>query len=136
MRFDLDHDWHGSISTPSATMGERAKNKLLIVLCAIWLIFGLIGHSPWKPFESESISIIKQVIVDSEWLTPTAASQQVFENPPLYYIAAGLFAKLTSPLLSYLYWQPWFSIKCAHHHAACLELSWFSGGFLWVEFTA
>jgi len=100
MRFDLDHDWHGSISTPSATMGERAKNKLLIVLCAIWLIFGLIGHSPWKPFESESISIIKQVIVDSEWLTPTAASQQVFENPPLYYIAAGLFAKLTSPLLS------------------------------------
>lgn len=100
MRFDLDHDWHGSISTPSATMGERAKNKLLIILCAIWLIFGLLGHSPWKPFESESISIIKSVVTDQKWLMPIAASQDHLNNPPLYYLAAGFFAKLTSPVLS------------------------------------
>lgn len=100
MRFDLEHDWHGSISTPNASMGERAKNKLLIVLCAVWLIFGLLGHSPWKPFESESISIIKDVVANQSWLMPSAVSLQQFEDPPLYYIAAGLFAKLTNPLLS------------------------------------
>lgn len=100
MRFDLDHDWQGNMSTPRAKIGERAKTHLLLVLCAIWLCFGLIGHSPWKPFESQSISIILSMLDGGSWLTPLAASHTSLENPPLYYIVAALFARVLSPVLS------------------------------------
>jgi 4-amino-4-deoxy-L-arabinose transferase-like glycosyltransferase len=100
MRFDLDHDWQGNMSTPRARVGERAKTHLLIALCAIWLCMGLIGHSPWKPFESQSVSIIKSIIEGGSWLTPMAISHQVLQDPPLYYIVAAIFATLLSPILS------------------------------------
>jgi 4-amino-4-deoxy-L-arabinose transferase-like glycosyltransferase len=99
MRFDLDHDWQGSISTPRAKMGERAKTQLLIVLCGIWLVFGLLGHSPWKPLESQSVSIIKSIVEDGHWLNPLSATQLHTETPPLYYQVAATFAKVTSPFL-------------------------------------
>jgi 4-amino-4-deoxy-L-arabinose transferase-like glycosyltransferase len=100
MRFDLDHDWQGNMSTPRARVGEKAKTHLLIALCAIWLFMGLIGHSPWKQFESQSVSIIKSIIEGGSWLTPMAASHQVLQDPPLYYIVAAIFATLLSPILS------------------------------------
>ncbi len=100
MRFDLDHDWQGNMATPRARVGERAKTHLLIVLCAIWLLFGLIGHSPWKPFESQSISVIKYILEGGSWLTPMAISHTSLENPPLYYLVAAAFSSALSPLLS------------------------------------
>ena len=100
MRFDLEHDWQGNMSTPRARVGERAKTHLLIALCAIWLCMGLIGHSPWKPFESQSVSIIKSIIEGGSWLTPMAVSHQSLQDPPLYYIVAAIFATLLSPILS------------------------------------
>ncbi|HAJ70654.1 MAG TPA: glycosyl transferase [Methylophilaceae bacterium] len=99
MRFNLDHDWQGNMSIPRAKVGERAKIRLLIVLCAIWLCLGLTGHSPWKPYESQSISIIKSVMEGGSWLTPLAASQTALQNPPLFYIIAAIFATLLSPIL-------------------------------------
>jgi 4-amino-4-deoxy-L-arabinose transferase-like glycosyltransferase len=100
MRFDLDHDWQGNMSTPRARVGERAKTHLLIILCAIWLLFGLIGHSPWKPFESQSMSIIKHLLDGGSWLAPMATSHTQLENPPLYYLVAAGFASILSPILS------------------------------------
>lgn len=99
MRFDLDHDWQGNMSTPRARVGERAKTHLLIILCAIWLCMGLVGHSPWKPFESHSISTIKTLLDSSNLLTPVSASNNQIVNPPLYYISAALTAKLFGSLL-------------------------------------
>jgi 4-amino-4-deoxy-L-arabinose transferase-like glycosyltransferase len=99
MRFDLEHDWQGNMSTPRAKVGERAKTRLLLVLCAIWLCVGLIGHSPWKPFESQSISVIKTIVETGNWLTPLAVSHSILENPPLYYVTASVFAAILSPIL-------------------------------------
>lgn len=96
MRFELDHDWQGNISTPRARVGERAKTRLLLILCAIWLLMGIIGHHPWKPFESDAISTIKSVLDTSSFLTPTSASNDQISNPPLYYLSAALTAKLFS----------------------------------------
>jgi len=89
MQFDIEHDWQGNISTPRARVGERAKTRLLILLCAIWLMMGLIGHQPWKPFESSAVSTIKEVIENGALLSPTAASQHQLINPPLYYLGAA-----------------------------------------------
>lgn len=99
MRFDLDHDWQGNMSTPRAKVGERAKTRLLIVLCAIWLCMGLIGHAPWKPFESHTISTVKTIIDTGNLLSPVSASSNQILNPPLYYLSASAVAKALSPIL-------------------------------------
>jgi 4-amino-4-deoxy-L-arabinose transferase-like glycosyltransferase len=99
MRFDLDHDWQGNMSTPRAKVGEKAKTKLLLVLCTIWLCMGLIGHAPWKPFESHTISTIKTVLDSGNVLAPNSASNAYMVNPPLYYVSAAVVGKLLNPLL-------------------------------------
>jgi len=99
MRFDFEHDWQGNLSTPRARMGERAKTRLLIILCAIWLLVGLVGHEPWKPLESEAISTITHVLDNGSLLTPTSAGDSHLTNPPLYYLSAALSGKIFSGLL-------------------------------------
>jgi 4-amino-4-deoxy-L-arabinose transferase-like glycosyltransferase len=99
VKFDLDHDWQGNMSTPRAKIGERAKSHLLIVLCAIWLCMGLIGHDPWKPQESHTISTIKTILDTGNLIAPTSASNNQLINPPLYYLSAALSTKLLGSLL-------------------------------------
>ena len=99
MRFDLDHDWQGNMSTPRAKVGERAKTHLLIVLCAVWVLMGLIGHAPWKPFESHTISTIKTILDTGNLIAPASASNSQIINPPLYYLSAAVVAKILNPIL-------------------------------------
>jgi 4-amino-4-deoxy-L-arabinose transferase-like glycosyltransferase len=94
MKFELDHDWQGNMSTPRAKVGERAKTHLLIALCAIWLFIGLIGHAPWKPYEANSISTIKTILDTGNIVAPTSASNNLISNPPLYYLSAAMSAKI------------------------------------------
>lgn len=100
MRFQLDHDWQGNMSTPRARVGEGAKTQLLLLLCAIWIFMGLVGHAPWKPLESTSISIVKSILDGGSLIAPRAIGEQTLEAPPLYYISAAMSAKLLAPLLS------------------------------------
>ena len=99
MRFDLDHDWQGNMSTPRAKVGERAKTHLLIVLCGLWLLLGLVGHSPWKPFESHTISVVKNILDTGNILTPISASATQIKHPPLYYLSAAAVASLFGNIL-------------------------------------
>jgi len=99
MRFDLEHDWQGNMSTPRAKVGEKAKTQLLLVLCTIWLCMGLIGHAPWKPFEAYSISVVKNIIDSGNLLAPHSASSSHIASPPLYYLSAAALGKLLSPIL-------------------------------------
>jgi len=100
MRFQLDHDWQGNMSTPRAHVGESAKTHLLLLLCAIWIFLGLIGHAPWKPLESTSISIIKGILNGGSLIAPLASGESRLESPPLYYWCAALSAKLLASILS------------------------------------
>ncbi|HZV98604.1 MAG TPA: glycosyl transferase [Methylophilaceae bacterium] len=99
MAFDLEHDWEGNLATPRARIGERAKTRLLILLCAIWICLGLVSHTPWKPDESQSISIVKSMLHGESLVAPVVAGQTVIENPPLYYLSAAGMAQLLSPPL-------------------------------------
>lgn len=99
MAFELEHDWHQNLSTPRARIGEKAKTRLLILLCIVWVCIGLLGHEPWKPDESRSISIIKSMLTEGALLTPIAAGQAAIQNPPLYYLTAAGLAKTLSPVL-------------------------------------
>ncbi|MES2552329.1 MAG: glycosyl transferase [Pseudomonadota bacterium] len=99
MAFEIDHDWQGNIATPRARIGESAKNRLLIILCTVWILFGLIGHAPWKPNETGPVSIIKSMTHGGSMLAPVAVGTSAIENPPLYYLSAAGLAKLLSPVL-------------------------------------
>ncbi len=100
MRFQLDHDWQGNMSTPRARVGDGVKTQLLLVLCAIWVLLGLVGHAPWKPLESTSISIVKNILDTGSLIAPLANGATSLETPPLYYLSAAASAKLLSPFLS------------------------------------
>jgi 4-amino-4-deoxy-L-arabinose transferase-like glycosyltransferase len=99
MRFQLDHDWQGNMSTPRARIGENAKSQLLILLSIIWIFLGLIGHTPWKPLETSSISIVKDILDNGHLIAPLAANQTFIDLPPLYHLTAAGSARLFSPLL-------------------------------------
>jgi 4-amino-4-deoxy-L-arabinose transferase-like glycosyltransferase len=99
MRFQLDHDWQSNISSPPAKLGESTKTQLLLILCAIWILTGLIGHAPWKPLESTSISIVKSILDGGSQIAPLAKGDSTLEAPPLYYAVAALSAKLFSAIL-------------------------------------
>ena len=100
MAFEIDHDWQGNLATPRARIGESAKNRLLIILCAVWICIGLLGHGPWKPTESPTISVVKTMLDGGSLLAPIPVSENVIQNPPLYYLSAAGLAKLLSPTLA------------------------------------
>ena len=99
MAFELEHDWQQNLATPRARIGERAKTRLLILLCIVWVCVGLLGHQPWKPDESQSISIIKNMLQDGHFIAPVSTGESLIQNPPLYYLSAAGVAKLLSPIL-------------------------------------
>ena len=100
MAFELEHDWQGNLATPRARIGENVKARLLIVLCALWIFMGLGFHQPWKPDESLSISIVKNMVEGSSLLAPIAVGKTAIESPPLYYWTAAGLAKLLSPIIA------------------------------------
>lgn len=99
MSIELEHDWHSVFATPKPKIGERAKTRLLLLLCALWVCFGLIGHAPWKPDELQTISVIKHFHEGGDWAAATMAGEPFLKKPPLYYLSAATFAKLLSPIL-------------------------------------
>ena len=50
--------------SPSAneTPITPAKAGLLALLCATWIITGIIGHDPWKPDEAYSFGLIYYIL--------------------------------------------------------------------------
>lgn len=100
MPFEIEHDWQASLATPRPRLGESAKTRLLLLLCAIWLGIGLVGHQPWRPDEAQSISIIKHLLEGGDWVVPMLAGTPSLKNPPLYYLSAAASAKLFSPWLA------------------------------------
>lgn len=100
MLFEVEHDWQASIATPRPKIGERAKTWLLLLLCALWLGFGLVGHAPWKPYEAPTASIIKHMLAGGSWVIPNISGQDHLTNPPLYYLSGTALAKLITPWLS------------------------------------
>lgn len=99
MSIELEHDWHSVFATPKPRIGERTKTKLLLLLCLLWIGFGLIGHAPWKPDELQTISVIKHLQEGGNWAAPSMAGEPFLKKPPLYYLSAAAFTKLLSPML-------------------------------------
>jgi 4-amino-4-deoxy-L-arabinose transferase-like glycosyltransferase len=70
------------------------KGLFLGLLCAVWLLTGLIGHDPWKPDEAYSFGLVYHILKSGDWLVPTLAGDVFLELPPLFYWTAAIFAKV------------------------------------------
>jgi hypothetical protein len=65
----------------------------LLLLCAAWLLPGLVGHAPWKGGDGEHFVQLWQLLKSG------AAPQSMPATPPLYYWVAIATAWLTSAFL-------------------------------------
>lgn len=65
----------------------------LLLLCAAWLVPGLIGHAPWKGGDGEHFVRLWQMLQHGDALPPDLAV------PPLYYKVAAGTAWLAAPVL-------------------------------------
>lgn len=63
----------------------------LVLLCAAWLLPGLIGHAPWKGGDGEHFVAL--------WTWQQQGLSLQADRPPLYYWTAAATAWLTSPFL-------------------------------------
>jgi len=66
----------------------------LLLLCAAWLLPGLVGHAPWKGGDGDHF-VQLWLLLQSD-----VAPQAVSATPPLYYWVATATAWLTSPVLA------------------------------------
>ena len=75
------------------------KTTLFVIICAAWILPGLIGHDPWKPDEAMVFGVINSMLRDGAWVVPTIAGTPTHDYPPLYYWVAAMCARLFSAVL-------------------------------------
>lgn len=68
----------------------------VILICAAWILPGLIGHDPWKPDDAYSFGLVYSILTGSDWVIPRLAGEPIMEKPPLYYLTAAGLARLFS----------------------------------------
>ena len=100
MKFELNHDWQGNMSSPRSTLGDKTKIHLFLMLAVVWVFTGLVGNSPWIPAESENISMVMDIVLNNSIIAPLAASQDSINNPPLYPFIGATFVKIFSSILA------------------------------------
>jgi 4-amino-4-deoxy-L-arabinose transferase-like glycosyltransferase len=91
----------------SIPIGSRAlANPILsrplaftVVVCALWILPGLVGHDPWKPDEAYSLGPTYHILMSGDWVVPTLAGEPFVERPPGYYLSAAFFATLFGSVL-------------------------------------
>jgi len=66
----------------------------LLVLIAVWLLPGLIGHDPWKNEDAIAIGIAHQFASHGDWLLPRLAGEHYAEDGPLFYWIGAALARL------------------------------------------
>jgi 4-amino-4-deoxy-L-arabinose transferase-like glycosyltransferase len=99
----------------------RIPLPFVIALAAVYVLFGLIGHDPWKQDETYIFGMIYHMLQTGDWVLPQNAGEPFLEKPPLYdWIAAGLAYSL----------QNWLPL----HDGARLASGLFTALTLW--FTA
>src|SRR5215471_1180472 len=90
-RHALDRSARGAATVPAA-LRELPTRSALVVLVAAWILFGLVGHDPWKPDEAHNFGVVLELLRSHDWVVPTLAGEPWLEKPPLFYVVAATFA--------------------------------------------
>lgn len=76
-----------------------AKTALFLIVCAAWLLPGLIGHDPWKTDDAVSFGVVSEILKGGSWMIPTVAGEAYLEHAPLLFWVAAIFAKIFGAVL-------------------------------------
>ena len=76
----------------------RFSHAVLATL-AVWLVFGLVGHDPWKPDEAYTFGLVRDFLQTRDVVVPTLAGEPFVEKPPLFLVVAGAVASAVGGLL-------------------------------------
>jgi 4-amino-4-deoxy-L-arabinose transferase-like glycosyltransferase len=69
----------------------RISLLFVTTLAAVYVLFGLVGHDPWKQDETYLFGIIYNMLHTADWVVPMNAGEPFMEKPPLYdWIASTL----------------------------------------------
>jgi 4-amino-4-deoxy-L-arabinose transferase-like glycosyltransferase len=64
----------------------------MALLCAIWLLAGVVGHDPWKSDDAIHLGVVFSLLKDGGWLVPKIAGEAWAGTAPLYHWIAALLA--------------------------------------------
>ena len=73
-----------------------ARILMVALLCAAWILPGLVGHDPWKPDEAHTFGVVYESLRGGSWVVPAIAGEPFLDKPPLFYLTAAATAKLFS----------------------------------------
>ncbi len=79
-------------------LSARPK-QLAIVICAAWVLIGLVGHDPWKSDEAYTFGAAYRMLHAGDWLVPRIGDTPFLNTPPLVHYGAALTAAVFSPVL-------------------------------------
>ncbi|MDQ6618842.1 MAG: hypothetical protein M3Z31_03960 [Pseudomonadota bacterium] len=71
----------------------------LVVLCAMWVLLGLVGHDPWKTEDATGFGVVWDMRNSHTILTPTLLGETYAERPPLVYVLGVASERLFEPWL-------------------------------------
>ena len=90
------HAARGVVRSPIAGIPAA---RWVVLLASAWILFGLIGHDPWKPDEAYTFGIVLDYLRTRDWVVTTLAGEPFVEKPPGIYVVAGAFVELLEGVL-------------------------------------
>ncbi|HUI99738.1 MAG TPA: glycosyltransferase family 39 protein [Usitatibacter sp.] len=72
----------------------RLKSILFLVICATWLLPGLVGHDPWKVDEATAFGAVLEMLRTGDWVNFRIVGEPWLGQPPLYLWVAAIMVKL------------------------------------------
>ena len=78
------------IESPPAAL--PLSGRWLVLLCALWLLAGVVGHDPWKTDDAIHLGIVFSFLQDGGWLIPKIAGEPWAGTAPLYHWVAAALA--------------------------------------------
>lgn len=83
-----------------ATWLSARSRQLAIVICALWVLIGLVGHDPWKSDEAYTFGVAYGMLQSGDWVVPRIGETPFLKTPPLVHYGGALSAMVLSPLLA------------------------------------
>lgn len=77
------------------------RGVLLAATVLTYLLFGSVGHDPWKGDDAVHIGVIKSMVDSGDWLVPQLAGEVFSDYPPLYFCIGKLTAMSMAWLLPF-----------------------------------
>jgi len=75
------------------------KTLLFVVLCAAWMLPGLVGHDPWKTDEAVVFGMVTDMLHTGDWVVFSIAGEPILEKAPLFLWTAAAFAKILGKVI-------------------------------------